>query len=616
MAEPTTPPSTNSASFLSDNHVSTIVKTGSETIATATPASPALNPKPVFDFVTSSSGIGLLACAAVLGLMHLLEDNKKGKLAHAYLAGGKELRNARRTAYAQIQAGKRYPVGGFLGIPKGTSIKIEKGERIIKLPEDPRLKYLTNLERGAIAVGGSGSGKTASFINPLLRSLLLQRIPGILYDFKYSKRRHSTDEFKGQAPPIAGYGLRLGYKIYVIAPGFKESLRCNPLDFLRSKFDSEMAGQLAVVLNRNFKKDADKKGDPFFTESGDQLSKAIILLAKGSKYQDILMCYAILSLPDLSQRLQAKKDLNLYVKAAFTQFLASAGSPETAASIISTAMLLFTRFASAPGLLSTFCGTTNIPLDFNEGEMLILGLDKETRNVVAPLIAAIMQLLATRNLAKLRSNPIFFGLDEIWTLYVDFILDILAQDRESGAIPIIGVQTLDMLEAAFGAQKANAIYSNCNTKALLNPGDERSAERFSKLAGEKDVRYKLKTVNRGKERSSSYAEHLQVRPLIAASEFTTFCPGKGVLFNSGQANSDKTNLPWIGMLTKLTKKDKKAIYEDSLLWEAKQQELAAAGTLENFPESEIQLRLEEAERMLPLPGQQHQNHIMAKYNEI
>ena len=74
------------------------------------------------------------------------------------------------------------------------------------------------------------------------------------------------------------------------------------------KFDSEMAGQLAVVLNRNFKKDADKKGDPFFTESGDQLSKAIILLAKGSKYQDILMCYAILSLPDLSQRLQAKKE--------------------------------------------------------------------------------------------------------------------------------------------------------------------------------------------------------------------------------------------------------------------------------------------------------------------
>lgn len=580
-------------------------------ISTAS-AAEQLNPKPLFDFVTSSSGMGILLCVAALGLLHLLEDRKQGKLAHAYLAGSKELHKARVTAYAQIQARKRYPVAGFLGIPQGTSVKLENGKRTIHLPLDRRLKYLTNLERGSIAVGGSGSGKTAGFINPLLRSLLLQHIPGVLYDFKYSKRQSLADEFKGQAPPIAGYALRLGYKVSVLAPGFPETGICNPLDFLRNERDAQMASQLAVVLNRNFKMGAADKGDPFFTESGDQLSKAIILLAKGSIYPDILMCYAILSLPDLSKRIEAKQDLNLYVKAAFTQFLASAGSPETAASIVTTAMLLFTRFASAPGLLSAFCGQTNIPLDLAGNQLLIFGLDKETRNVVAPLIAATMQLIATRNLAKLRSDPIFFGLDEIWTIYVDFILDVLAQDRESGAVPIIGVQTLDMLEIPFGHQKANSIYSNCNTKALFNPGDEKSAERFSKLAGEKDVRYKLKTTNRGKERSTSYTEHLQVRPLIEPSEFTTFRSGKAVLFNSGQANSEKTNLPWIGMLTKWKKKDQKAAYEDSLLWEAYQQKMAASSTMIEFPEEELQKRLIEAERMLPLPGQQ--NHLNKPIN--
>jgi type IV secretory pathway TraG/TraD family ATPase VirD4 len=39
----------------------------------------------------------------------------------------------------------------------------------------------------------------------------------------------------------------------VLAPGFPESEVCNPIDFLRSESDAEMARQIATVLNKNFR---------------------------------------------------------------------------------------------------------------------------------------------------------------------------------------------------------------------------------------------------------------------------------------------------------------------------------------------------------------------------
>ena len=39
----------------------------------------------------------------------------------------------------------------------------------------------------------------------------------------------------------------------MLAPGFPESEVCNPIDFLRSESDAEMARQIATVLNKNFR---------------------------------------------------------------------------------------------------------------------------------------------------------------------------------------------------------------------------------------------------------------------------------------------------------------------------------------------------------------------------
>ncbi|MCC5613193.1 hypothetical protein LC612_42575 [Nostoc sp. CHAB 5834] len=165
----------------------------------------------------------------------------------------------------------------------------------------------------------------------------------------------------------------------------------NPLDFLRSETDAEMARQLAIVLNRNFKlTSGDALDSGFFANAGDQLAQAIFMLARGTCFPDIMMCHAILSLPKLIDRIE-QASLNPWVKVAFDQFLSVAGSPETAASIVGTTSGLFTRFM-IPSTLSGFCGQTNIPLDLKGRKMVVFGMDKEKRDVIAPLSTDLISL--------------------------------------------------------------------------------------------------------------------------------------------------------------------------------------------------------------------------------
>ena len=186
-------------------------------------------------FLFSSDGMLMLTCVGLLILLGVCSGRKKGKLARGYFAGSKERRNARKKAYSQIKKRQHNAVGGFLGQPRGYSCKQAGRGFSINLPMDPRLTYVADCQRGVIATGGAGSGKSASLINPLVKSFVMQHFPIILYDFKYSTRPSADADFKGQAPPVAGFAKKLGYDITVFAPGFPETCVCNPLDFIRSE---------------------------------------------------------------------------------------------------------------------------------------------------------------------------------------------------------------------------------------------------------------------------------------------------------------------------------------------------------------------------------------------
>ncbi|MFN6562418.1 MAG: type IV secretory system conjugative DNA transfer family protein [Nostoc sp. ChiSLP01] len=552
----------------------------------------------------SPAGLGLVACVIAIAATSFMSGlRKKGKLATARWGNNIDKTAARKRACVQIEKRLHNRVSLFIGSPKAMSSVVVKGKRITRIPEDPKVLYFPEAQRGILVCGGPGSGKSYSAMNPLVRSAIDQGLPLILYDFKYCEQESATAKGKGQAPVLAGYARERGYEVTVVAPGFAESAIANPLDFLASNEDSEMARQLAITVNRNLKLGSQDSSNNFFSNAGDQLVQAIFMLVKGTKYPDVMMCQAILGLPKLVQRLQ-NVELNFLVKEAFSQFVSVAGSPETAASIVGTASGLFSRFM-VPSALCAFCGQSNIPLDLKGRQMVIFGMNKEKRDVIAPLLVSILHLLVSRNVAKKRTHSLVLSLDELPTLYLPALVDWLNQNREDGLVSILGFQNLSMLEELYGEKTTNAIFGGCATKIIFNPQDDVAAERFSNYLGDEEIHYKLRSRSSGGKSgaSTSVSEQISTRKLFSVNQFNNLPEGKAVFISPGFRSRDETNLPLLSRIhisDNDPRNGSQAENQSTAAWYQCQKELLAKSNLQIVGEKEMYERRLEAEKLLSL----------------
>ncbi|QLE52663.1 type IV secretory system conjugative DNA transfer family protein (plasmid) [Nostoc sp. C057] len=566
-----------------------------------------LLPSGIESVLISPAGVGLVACGAVIVVAKYIDAlGGKSKLATARWGGTREKKAARKLACKQINSRKHNQVSLYVGTPKNTKTEIVNGIRKTQIPLDAKTLYFPEAQRGILVCGGPGSGKSFSMINPMIRSAIDQGFPLVLYDFKYSEQESATSTSKGQAPILAGYALERGYQVTVLAPGFAESAVANPIDFLRNNEDSEMARQLAITLNRNFQLGEKNSGNNFFTNAGDQLVQAVFMLAKGTPYPDIMMCQAILGLPKLVKRMEQAENLNFMVREAFAQFVSVAGSPETAASIVGTASGLFSRFM-VPSALAAFCGQTNIPLDLKGRQMVIFGMNKEKRDVIAPLLVSILHLLVSRNVANKRTCPIVLGIDELPTLYLPALVDWLNQNREDGLISILGLQNLSMLIESYGENTTNAIFGGCATKAFFNPQDDVAAERFSKFLGEEEIKYKQRSRSSGGKGGASISNSDQnsTRKLFDVNQFNTLPSGKAVIISPGFRSRGQISLPILQSI-KIPQHEIKSEADSVKAWYEFQKFLSKKSTLLTPADEEMRIRRAEALKLLPLIETQEQ----------
>lgn len=551
-------------------------------------------PQPLKGMLFSPSGIVLLLALVVLAALNYSGQGKKGKLARAWFGGRREKRAARKLACQQMEAREHNKVALYIGTPRGSSVEEIDGKKIVNLPQDPKTLYIPHAEEGILAVGRPGSGKTYSSIDPLVRSAIDQGFPVFYYDFK-------GHEDPAPSSKLVGYAQERGYKISIFAPGSKETCVCNPLDFLSSPGDAEMAYQLASVLNQNFKlDDSSSSNSSFFTQTGNQLVQAILMLAKGSRYPDIAMCHKILALPNLIQRLRAAK-LDPYLKVAFDNFLSSAGSPETAASIATTASLMFTRFMT-PQVLAAFCGQTTLPLDVEGRHFIVFRMDPQKRSVVGPLLAATLHLTIDRNIFRQRKTPLIVSLDELPSIDLPMLADWLNQNRSSGMVCIVGFQALGFLEETYGEKKVNGILSGCTTQMIFQLNDQQTAEYYSKQLGNEEIQYKQKSRSHGKGGASySSAQQQQTRPLVEIQDVQQFPKGKCILLNPGYGDPKKEiRVPLVQQI-KIPKSDINDMKKSAAMWTQIKTQLIKKSTAREPPGEELELREMVARNLLPDP---------------
>ncbi|EKU96624.1 type IV secretory pathway, VirD4 component [Leptolyngbya sp. PCC 7375] len=458
-----------------------------------------------------------VVCLLLLGLIWILDNGPKSKLATGRWGGAREKAAARFKAHQQMWHRVFNKVALYIVSPRYQG--------------DKRPLYFPDLQRGLLTVGAPGVGKTESCISPLVRSSLEQGYPVILLDGKYptESSRH------------AAYARHLGYDVKVFAPGFPESEICNILDFLKDGEDGEMAAQLAKVLDKNFRKST-RDSDPYFEEAGQQLIQAALQLAKTTLFSDLLMVGSILILSDLGKRVEAASDMNPFIRMAFMSLRAVKESEKTVASIAGTATNYFQRFINRR-IINSFVGKTSFPLDMQGRQLLILGLDKEKQEALSPLIAVVLHLMVTRNVSQRRHEPLIVVLDELPTIHVD-VVKWLNWYRENGLVLILGIQNIAQLEQSYGKEAARSIVGACSTKVLFNPGEVSSAKLLSDLLGDQVILERQRSKTRGRrQRSTSISEQHRVRKLFEPSQFLRLPPGKCILLSPGHRSKGEIGIP-------------------------------------------------------------------------
>jgi type IV secretory pathway TraG/TraD family ATPase VirD4 len=333
--------------------------------------------------------------------------------------------------------------------------------------------------------------------------------------------------------------------VRIFAPGFEGTESCNILDFLKSPDDAETAGQIAKVLNANFSLNGGKGSeDPFFQLSGDQLIKATLQLAKLSEYPDLLTCQKILAL-DPSELIDRVKASNIspWVRTSWDQFMSMRESEKTAASVAAISSLMFTNFVS-PDILPCLCGKSTIPLDLEGKQMIIFGMDQTRRDIVGPILATVLHMIVTRNVAKQRVDPLAVFLDELPTLSLPSLVNWLNESRSAGFCGVLGYQNMTQLEKAYNKETARAIMSGCNTKFIFNPGEYESAKYFSDFLGDEEVHYRQRSRSSSKDGGSrSSSDQDKTKKIFSPEEILKLPSGSCLFINPAYSNSDEASIP-------------------------------------------------------------------------
>ncbi|MEL4897400.1 type IV secretory system conjugative DNA transfer family protein [Crocosphaera sp. Alani8] len=531
------------------------------------------------DMIVSTEGLAVVGCLVLLAVLGVTGNNgTKGKLAKGRLGTRTEKEAAKKAAISQIEGKEHNEVALYIGRPKTKQVL-----------------FLPDMQRGTAVIGGPGCGKTDSAQLPMIYSAIDQDLPCLIWDFKYP----------ALCSRVLGYAAKRGYKVEIFAPGYPESSVCNPLDFLKSEEDSLMARQFAETLNRNFKKGGQNSEDQFFGPAGDQLVEAILMLAKGIRNSqgesmgDLMTCQALLSLPDFTKRLMSNQEkVNPWVYASFGQLISVVQSEKTVASIIATANRLFTGFMKAQ-ILPAFCGKTTVDLEITGKKLLVIGLDREKRDVLAPLVATILDLIVSRNVVLNRVDPLMLFLDEVPTLYLPRLVNWLNENREDGLCTILGFQNIVQLEEIYGKGWARAILGACATKLIFNPQDPESAEFFSKLFDDKEITYNQKSRSSGKGGgSTSISEQNQTRKLITPGEMLTMPRGKCIMINPGFQSKNEAYIPIVENLT-LSSQYKNLKKRTVKQWDNLKPKLEKRSSQVPLNRSDLKYRYELVERTFP-----------------
>ena len=394
--------------------------------------------------------------------------------------------------------------------------------------------YLPVDKRGnvnVLVVGGSGSGKSASYSIPnayqQLGSYVFTDPKGELYD------------------RTAGYLKQNGYEIKVlnlVKP--QNSDGYNPLMHISSEIDVDV---IANTIVKGQKTDSGGS-DPFWDDSAEMLLKALIyylMATRPEEEQNLASCAELVRAANsnggsnLLTELMSKLP---YDHPARMNYKSIEIAPEkTYSSILSTLQSKLGKFDSKE--IAELTSTDTIKFeDIGSRKTAVYVISSDTHTAYDFLLtiffAQMIQQLynfADDNGGKLKV-PTYFILDEFANIgkIPDFDKKISTSRSRKISFSVI-LQNLDQLEAIYD-KSYETIIGNCDTHVFLGSNSYKTVEYFSKALGEKTIERESISINRDKQHhrtGTSDSDQVMARALMTPDELRRLDNDLCIIFEKG-----------------------------------------------------------------------------------
>ena len=435
---------------------------------------------------------------------------------------------------------KAKPKSKYKDIENGSSDWSENGEQYrilsknkgIILAEDNYLPLGKIGNINVLVVGGSGSGKSASYSIPnasqMLGSYVFTDPKGELYD------------------KTAGFLARNGYEIKVLnLVNPTNSDGYNPLLNIDNEVDVDVIAHTIVKGQQA----EGGSSDPFWEDSAEMLLKALIyylLESRPDEEKNLASCAELVRsannnggsnlLSELMSELPYDSRARMNYKSI------EIASDKTYSSILSTLQSKLGKFDSKEIAEVTSTNTINFA-DIGNKKTALYVISSDTHTAYNFLLTIFFSQMIQHlyNYADKNPNgelrvPVFFILDEFANIgqIPDFDKKISTSRSRKISFSVI-LQNLDQLKAIY-EKSYETIIGNCDTHIFLGSNSAETCKYFSEQLGEATISRDSKSVSRDKNYSKqgySVSDQIMGRALMTPDELRRMDNDLCIIFEKG-----------------------------------------------------------------------------------
>ena len=412
---------------------------------------------------------------------------------------------------------------------KDLVMQTTKGEILVK-----------NINAGVLIFGGSGAGKTASVIYPIMH--FLEKRTGIIYDYK-------DGELTEIAIPIFGDRLRM-----VAVHRADISKRVNPIAPKYLSDEKAINSIVKVLLDNLNDTEGGKGGNSFFYDGAESILSAVILRFKMDYPQYCTLPHVIAfilavdflkkeepmefgEVPEAMPKLKNFLTANKRVQIQASPFLLGMGSERQSAAVLSTLANALRKIAYPDAFWTLSKNEIDLDVNNSENNSVVCFLN-EPKNApaITPLVACLIETTMKQMMIR-NALPSFLLFDEAATMKFRGLSETVATMRSFGTATIYCAQDISQGIVRYGKDGFRQITANLSTQFFGKSNDPDTAQFYENFMELKKDKTTSKTrsgegIFGGGKQSTTKSEREIAK--IRKDEFIKFKPGQFAFLSGGK----------------------------------------------------------------------------------